>query len=407
MDVSAVAGPAALALVLAGCGILALAHERALPRVTASPITDEPAAPTRIWPRVSIVVPVRDEAHNLPALLRSLVALDYPAFEVIVVDDASTDGTRALAETYAAHTEGLIRVLQSAGPQPGWTGKNAACDLGARTATGDWLLFTDADTEHAPSSLRAAMDAALSRNVHALSLFARQRCPTFWERLLLPFAYQSYFAGVTPRALAAPYGPALANGQYFLIEAGAYAAAGGHAAIAASIVDDVALATALKRAGYPPLLSHGETLVSVRMYDGLHPLVEGFTKNAFQFLREQRAGGAIVALNTACAVAVPGALITAGAAREPLGVALALAAYVAQVAGLTPWDRAFGVPWRYALLGPLAALIFTGIALSSAFHALARRPVRWKGRGYPVMGSGAPTSTATLPYVEETHHPGA
>lgn len=387
MDLLAVAGPGAVAAVLAGCGGLALAHERALPRITAFLAGGEPAPQSSGWPRVSIIVPARNEAQNLPKLLRSLAALDYPDVEVLVVDDASTDDTRALAETYAAYTDGLIRVLRSRGPGPGWTGKNAACDVGARKATGDWLLFTDADTEHTPLSLRAAMRTALSRNVHALSLFAGQRCVTFWERLLLPFAYQSYFAGVRPRALEAPKGPALANGQYFLIEAQAYKAAGGHVAVAGSIIDDVALATALKRAGFPPLACRGETLVSVRMYDSLGALAEGFTKNAFQFVREQGAGGVLVALNTACAVSVPGALISAVVVGEPVGVALAVVAYAAQVATLAMWDRAFGVPWRYALLGPLSALVFTGIALSSVFHALMRRPVRWKGRAYPAIRS--------------------
>src|SRR6185437_1548320 len=101
-----------------------------------------------------------------------------------------------------------------------------------------WLLFTDADTEHAPLTLRAAVSAALRRRAGALSLFAGQRCFGFWERLLLPFAYQQYFAGVNPRALDTPGSPALANGQYILVARAAYAAAGGHAAVAASIIDD-------------------------------------------------------------------------------------------------------------------------------------------------------------------------
>ncbi|MGH2515649.1 MAG: glycosyltransferase [Ktedonobacterales bacterium] len=376
------ASPLALAAVVAGAGALALRHYRALPAVQAL-TTGSSGSEEETLPRVSIVVPARDEERNLPALLRSLAALDYPSYEVIVVDDASTDATGALAEEEAARTNGLVRVLHGTGPEPGWTGKNFACALGARAATGEWLLFTDADTEHAPASLRVAVTTAVQSRARAVSLFTRQRCLTFWERLLLPFAYQQYFVGVRPEGLLRPGGPALANGQYFLIARDAYEAAGGHAAVAASIIDDVALAGALKQAGYPPLACQGESLVAVRMYDGLRSLAEGFTKNSFSFLQEQRDKGALVILSTACAAGVAPALIgTALRGSGPVALAGGIAAYVAQVALLAPWVRRFGVGWGYALLAPLAALAFTGIALSSALHTLARRPVRWKGRGY-------------------------
>jgi chlorobactene glucosyltransferase len=370
------------ALIVAGAGALSLARYRRLPEV--QPAARDMAMETD-WPLVSIIVPARNEERNLPALLDSLLAQDYPAFEVIVVDDASTDATGALADAFAARDRRL-RVIHTMGPEPGWTGKNAACWRGARAARGAWLLFTDADTRHTAGALREAMRVARRAQADAVSLFPQQRCETFWERLLLPFAFQQYFTGARTGALDKPGAPALANGQYFLISRRAYAAAGGHAAVAASIIEDVALAGALKRAGYPTLAARGEKLVSVRMYGSLGELVEGFTKNAAPFVRAQRASGALVALSCAASAATPAALVRALASGNPAGVAGALAAWSAQTLALMPWMRAFGAPRRYAALGPLAALLFTGVAFSSFAHALLRWPVRWKGRDYAPVG---------------------
>ncbi len=378
------ASPFALAIILVACGALSLAHYRALPELRAAhEDAYVSASDERDWPFVSIIVPARNEAHTLSTLLRSLAALDYPAYEVIVVDDASSDETGAIARQFAAEGGARWRVIAGKGPEPGWTGKNYACALGARAAVGAWLLFTDADTEHAPGSLRAVVAKARERRVGALTLFPGHRCVTFWERLLLPFAFQQYFAGVRPRALARPEGPALANGQYLLVARPAYDAAGGHAAIRGSIIDDVALAGALKRAAYPSLPCRGETLVRVRMYESLATLAEGFTKNSAQFLRAQGPAAGLVVLGTACAAALSGALIGAAISGSVVQFVGALLAYCCAAAGLLPWERSFRVPRGYALLAPLAALVFTLIALSSALHVAARRPVRWKGRAYP------------------------
>ncbi len=394
--------PFALAAIVAGAAFLAERHYRALPAVipfaptpTSSPASEPTHSIPTFWPRVSIVVPTRDEERNLPPLLDSLLALDYPDFEVLLVDDASTDATPSIAADYAARSGGRLRVLTGAGPQPGWTGKNFACWTGAQAADGDWLLFTDADTVHAPVSLRAAIATALASGASALSLFTAQRCIGFWERLLLPFAYQQYFVGVRPRSLTRPTGPALANGQYFLISHPAYDASGGHAAVASSIIDDVALASALKRAGYPPRACRGEALVSVHMYDSLPALTQGFTKNAAQFLQEQKAAGLLVVLSTAGAAGTLPILATGFLNRNLAAIAGALLAYAAQTAGILPWLRGFGVPRRYAFLAPFAALGFTLIALSSAWHTLARRPVRWKGRGYLPTASPATANPAS------------
>ncbi|HET9109653.1 MAG TPA: glycosyltransferase [Ktedonobacterales bacterium] len=369
--------PWAQAALIAATGALSLARYRALPEAIQDQASALPTAARS--PLVSIIVPARNEQRHLPTLLPSLLQQDYPAIEVIVVDDASTDATGDIAAEWAAR-DPRLRVIRGHGPPPGWTGKNAACWRGAQAARGAWLLFTDADTCHEPSALRAALALAERHHVSAVSLFPRQRCESFWERLLLPFAYQQYFVGTHTRALARPDTPALANGQYFLISRAAYAASGGHAAIAKSVIDDVALAGALKRAGYPTLVARGEALVSVRMYDSLAALVEGFTKNAAQFTLAQRGAGALVALSTAANATTLPALATSAASGDTVGLAGAVAAWLVQSLALAPWAHGFGARRRYALLSPLAGLVFTGIALTSFAHALLRWPVRWKGR---------------------------
>lgn len=383
------ASAAAIAACVGMTSWLSLRRYRALPKLAKDADDDAYMANDVSWPRVSIVTPARNEERNLPRLLASLTALDYPNYEIIVVDDGSTDRTAAIAREAANRSRVALRVLSAPPPRPGWTGKSSACAYGAHAASGEWLLFTDADTEHDRASLRLAIRAAGIAHVGALSLFTQQECETFWERLLLPFAYQQYFSGVRPKRLPDPSGPALANGQYFLISREAYAASGGHAAVPSSLIDDVALAGALKRAGYPSLPYRGETLVRVRMYHSLAELVEGFTKNSSQFLHEQRASAGLVVLGTACAAGVLPATFGAALYGGPVALALCGCAYGAQVIGLASWMRDFGAPRRYALLAPVSALTFTGIALSSMLHALTRRPVRWKGRGYSTAGGGA------------------
>ena len=328
------------------------------------------------WPRVSIIVPVRNEAQNIGRLLDSLITQDYPYYEVIVVNDDSTDETANIVQHYV---ERGVRLLESEGPPSGWTGKNAACWLGARASQNSWLLFVDADTVLAPLALRSSVAFALEQGSAALSLFTRQHCASFWERLLLPFAYQQYFVGVNAKRIHSPKGSALANGQYFLMQRNVYFHAGGHAATARSVIDDVSLATSLKKSGVPPLACRGEQLVAVRMYTGLRAIIEGFSKNSYLFLRHSPINGMQTALSTALSASILPLAAEAWRKRSWRIAAFVLVAYFAQVVGIQGWYRRFGVRWQYALLAPFAALSFLGIALNSMLRGKA---VPWKGRHY-------------------------
>jgi chlorobactene glucosyltransferase len=379
-----------IVLVQAAFAVLAIRHYGALPSI--------PRVPRRSGlPRVSIIIPARNEASNLARLLPSLLNLDYGSYEIIVVDDASSDATAAIAAEFDAI------VIRGGGPPRGWTGKNYACHLGANVATGDWLLFTDADTEHAPLALASAMGYALDRQLDALSIMTGQDCFSFWERLLLPFAYQQYFVGVPGAQVNhGRTADAIANGQYILIRRAVYDRIDGHEAVRGSVVEDVRLAQVLRAHGARLLVARGEALVHVRMYRGLRDIWEGFSKNSFQFLTLNPRRGLLVVLSTLAAGLTP-LLFALG--LQPGNDAVMLMAgysYAFLVLGLMGWDRLFRVPAWYGLLHPLSVAVFTLIALNSMVLALTRRGVRWKGRTYggrsmPVEPSATRTHSRQRP----------
>lgn len=349
---------------------------------------------------VSIIVPARNEVTNLPHLLASLLKQDYPQYEIIVVDDASTDGTATLVHSYSKKG---VRLISTDGPPQGWTGKNHACWIGANNALYPWLLFVDADTKLAPLALRSTMNFVYQQDVRALSLFPRQHCETFWERLLLPFAYQQYFVGSNARATQKKSGPTLANGQYFLISRNAYQQVGGHTANANSIIDDVALATTLKQYGVAPLACRGEELVSVRMYTNLQQIANGFGKNSYLYMQQSPYSGLQIAGSTALAASVASLFIDAYRGKSRFLLFIAALAYIVQVVNILPWLKRFHINRGYALFAPFSAFVFLLIALNSLLHTLTGRSVAWKGRRYETRPASIPAQVSS-PLLASAHH---
>lgn len=226
-------------------------------------------------PKVSIIVPARNEEASLADCLQSLVTQTGIAYEIIVVDDHSTDRTREIASSFPG-----VRVIE-AGPLPhDWTGKNNAVTTGARQAHGDWLLFTDADTIHLPGSLASALKEAEENGAELLSYSPEQIAVTFWEMATLPVVFAELARQYSPSKVSDPASPiAAANGQYILIRRDTYDAVGGHAAIAANILEDVALARAVKSSGRKIRFRYAGTAVRTRMYRNYCQLRDGWTKN--------------------------------------------------------------------------------------------------------------------------------
>jgi glycosyltransferase involved in cell wall biosynthesis len=226
-------------------------------------------------PEVSIIVPARNEEVSLGDCLRSLVNQTGVNFEIIVVDDGSTDQTCVIAESFPG-----VRVISVGVLPPGWTGKNNAVAAGAREATGSWLLFTDADTIHVPGSLARSLAEAKTENADMLSYSPEQIVGSFAEKVVTPVVFAELASEYPPEKVREEHsGVAAANGQYILVRRAAYEMAGGHTAVAKEILEDVVLAKIFRRTGLRVFFRYGGDAVRARMYHNWAQLRDGWTKN--------------------------------------------------------------------------------------------------------------------------------
>ena len=249
--------------------------EQSLAEQSPAVLPRQQSVPSSPNPTVSVIVPARNEEACLGTCLESLVAQTGLAFEIIVVDDNSTDRTREIASSFPQ-----VRVIEADPLPDGWTGKNSAVTTGARHATGQWLLFTDADTVHLPGSLARGLDEAQQKGAALLSYSPAQIVTGFWEKAVMPVIFAELASKYRPSQISDPNSPAAAaNGQYILITREAYDAVGGHAAVAMSLLEDVDLARAVKRSGRRIYFRFGGDAVRTRMYRSFPQLREGWTKN--------------------------------------------------------------------------------------------------------------------------------
>ncbi|MEW6718588.1 MAG: glycosyltransferase [Chloroflexota bacterium] len=236
------------------------------------------------FPRVSVLVPARDEAHNIEACVRSLLAQDYPDFEVLVLDDHSVDETRSILEKLARE-DYRLHVLDG-GPLPlDWLGKHWACDQLARRSTGELLLFTDADTRHSPNMLRDSVAALIAEQADVVTAFPREEVVTWGERLVVPimgWGILSFLPLWLAYRLSKP-GFSVTIGQFMLFRRSAFEDIGGYKSVRQHLVDDVALGRRILAEGYRWRLLDGTAHVCCRMYRGFWEAVEGFSKNIFAF----------------------------------------------------------------------------------------------------------------------------
>ncbi len=365
-------------------------------------------------PTVSVIVPARDEAENIGACVATLLASAYPEREVIVVDDGSRDGTAEVVRALAQRSERDVRVVDGAPLPEGWFGKPWACWQGAREASGELLLFTDADTRHDDDLLGHAVGAMEAERADLLSVLPHQRLDSFWERLVMPHVLTLIamrYADLRRVNRTTRARDVVANGQFILVRREAYDAIGGHEAVRGDVVEDQRLAQRMVSAGRRIFLAHAEELLETRMYRGLRDLVAGWTKNLATGARHavapplRRAIPWLVAATLLLVWVVPPAALVLwifGATRSGVG-AWALWATLASIAFWLISLASMKVPPRFALLYPLGALCVAGLFVRSAVRG-AR--ITWKGRSYgapasprgsPPPGSARPSGNARRP----------
>jgi hypothetical protein len=361
-----VAAVAALAAAVIGYHLVKLAGLVA--NLRAFPTLADPGGAVPPLPRTSLLVPARDEARRLPDTLPGLRS--QPAAEILVLDDGSRDATARVVRGAAA-VDPRARLLTGTAVPSGWVGKNWACHQLAAAATGDLLVFCDADVRLHAGALAAAWTQMHRQHADVLSVFPRQLTGTLGERLLVPLIDETLLAFLPHRLLSLPVpAAAVATGQFLAFRREAYRAIGGHRAVAGHIVEDLALARLVRRAGLRLGLALGGSLVTARMYDGFTDVVRGVAKS----MRAAHGGSDAVLLASA---------------------GFHLAAYT------VPWLRwRHGRAWRVAaVLGPLERLLVnaktgrgayleallvpvTAPAAVPVYLLALRRTARWKGRAY-------------------------
>jgi len=353
--------------------------------------------PVSGWPEVSVIVPARNEEACLRACLESLVAQDGVDFETIVVDDSSTDRTREIALSFPS-----VKMIDP-GPLPeGWTGKNNALAAGARQAAGKWLLFTDADTIHRPGSLARGLEEAKRHGAALLSYSPDQEVRGFWEKAVMPVIFAELASTYQPSEVSDPASPAAAaNGQYLLISREAYDAVGGHAAVANTLLEDVALARAVKASGRKIYFRYGGDAVRTRMYRSFAQLREGWTKNlALLFPSPVRL--ALLRLTEFVLIVGSAAVAVAwfqGGRRQVAG-ALGLLA-ILLFSFFVRRIRNAHFSWDANLLALFGLPLFSYLLMRSRL-SYKRGRVSWKGRTYTGSGPGLEPRGMSGTTVEES-----
>jgi chlorobactene glucosyltransferase len=333
-----------------------------------------PRAPDRS-PLVSIIVPARNEERAIGATVRALLAQDYSSFELIVVNDRSADATGAILSSI---DDARLTVIDNSEPPDGWLGKPWALHQASRRARGELLLFVDADILYGPTALRAAVAEIERSGVTMLGLFPHIDMHGLWEHATMPnlamfgFTFLPTWLGDRLRVTTLAIGGGTGN----LIRRADYEAIGGHEALKAAVIDDVGLARHVRSSGKHTELVRADDLISVRMYQGLREVVQGFTKNSFATM-DRRYGSVTAGLLLSLVVNV---FPYIWAFR---GDRLAIASVGLITLTRVILFRAIRYPlWSAVLLHPLQVLLWTFIMARSMWMTGVRGQLDWRGRSY-------------------------
>ncbi|MGE0351693.1 MAG: glycosyltransferase family 2 protein [Gemmatimonadales bacterium] len=338
---------------------------------------------------VSVIIPARNESRTIATVIESVLATTYEPYEILVVDDRSTDDTAEIVERFA-RKDSRVRLIRGGELPAGWFGKPWACFQGYLEARGEILLFTDADTRHAPELLARAVGGLERERAGLLTVAPRQRCDSFWERVIMPHVWLLLAVRYHPARVNRATRPRdiIANGQFILVRRSAYERVGTHAAVKDEIAEDLALAQRFLGDGLKVYFAFAETLMETRMYRDLGHIVEGWSKNIFL------GGRASFPDEPGLRMLVPFMLGTVGLfwLAPPVLLALALAGFHPEL--LRPALAATGlslffwmsfslgmrIPAQYSLAYPLGSVLMMYIVGRSTWRGA--RKIEWKGRVY-------------------------
>ena len=342
------------------------------------------AGPLPSNPLVSICVPARNEERNIEACLQSLLNQDYPNFEVIVLDDNSTDGTAGIIQSMTKNHPNLVFI--SGKPLPGgWIGKPYSLHQAYQKTQGEYLLFTDADPVFQPHALTSAMHLALEKKVDLLTLMPRAEFGSFWERTIQPVIFGFIVALTRFKRIHSDEHPdAMGFGAFLLFKKTTYQQFGGHARVKDEVLEDVVLARQVKRAGGSILIADAKTLFAIRMYHSFEEIWSGWRKNMFIALKRS----VLRTLYYICAilgfVVTPYLVILAD-----LWVAMGMGWTVLSLAGLmmvlitgVALCDELAMERRYVFMFPLGDVVMALIMLNSMFQILILQQTEWRGRVY-------------------------
>ena len=353
-------------------------------------------------PRISVLVPARNEALNIGLCVSSLLSQDYPNLELIVLDDNSEDETlKMIQDLGLAETSTQHRLLRGAPLPAGWTGKNWACHQLAQAATGDFLFFTDADTCHAPGTVTASLSYAERKRADLLSAWPRLLSVTWGERLIIPMilffgmvlyphwllrslqAHPERAAGLPATLLR---GLGAANGQFMFFRRAAYERIGGHAALRDHLVEDVGLGRAVAsrlREGMRLFNCDSLGFSTTRMYRSFPEVWEGFTKNMRAAFEDSLVSFLMLGAIHVCGFLLPFAFLACGGAAARIAAAQLVVVLLIRII-LT---LRFRTSWWSAICHPLSEILMLAIGLNS-WRRLASEGVTWKGRTYQAAEKG-------------------
>jgi len=360
-----------------------------LPKLGSGPVKEGPEAPpapvvSQGTRRLSVLIPARNEADNIEDCLSSVLASSASGIEmeIIVLDDSSTDGTGALA---AAAGGSRVSILQGRELPEGWLGKSYACTQLAEAAAGDWLLFLDADVRLQPLALQAAISTAEAQGGGLVTGFPRQITGTWLERLVVPMMVFTVICHLPVPLVRGSRDPRFvaAHGGFMLIHRDSYARCGGHAAIRGDLVDDMALARAVKRAGEPVNLADISGLVSMRMYHNAGEVWSGYRKNIYAGIgRSPMLLLAVLMLYLSLYLLPVAAALYFCLTGQSLAAAMPVAAVLTGIAIKRTSDAAGRQPVWFCLLLPASILCLSLIAVGSWRGSRSGGGYEWKGRRY-------------------------